>query len=98
MEAVPWSASLTASLSIWAHASAVEDVVPQDHGTGVVADKFLPQQKGLGQARRERAGLIGQAESVLTAVSQQVLKIGQVLGVEMIRISRIPASIRVDRG
>ena len=51
-----------------AHAGAVEDVVPQNHGAGVVADEFLPQQKGLGQSVRGGLDLVGQLEPVLAAV------------------------------
>ena len=51
-----------------AQGGGVEDVVPQNHGAGVVADEFLPQQKGLGQSDRGGLDLVGQLEPVLAAV------------------------------
>ena len=66
-------------LQVVGQPGAVEDVVPQNHGAAVLPDKFLAQNKRLSQPVRGGLYLIGQVDAKLTAVSQQPLKVGQIL-------------------
>ena len=63
----------------FAKAVAVENIVAQHHGAGLVADKVLPQQEGLGQPIRRGLHHIAQVQPELAAVAQQVLKPGRIL-------------------
>ena len=61
-----------------AEAGAVEDVIAQNHGAGLVPDKFLAQQKRLCQPIGRRLLRIGQAHAELAAVAQQPFKVRQI--------------------
>jgi len=58
---------------------AVEDVVAEDQAHRVVADEFLADQEGLGQAVRRGLLGIAEADPELAAVAQQVAVLRQVL-------------------
>ena len=58
----------------------VEDIIPQNHGAAVVADKFLAQDERLCQTVRRGLHLVGKADTKLAAVAQQPLKVRQILG------------------
>ena len=57
---------------------AVEDIITQDHGTAVIADELLAQNKCLCQAVRRGLHLILQMDTILAAIAQQRLKTGRV--------------------
>ncbi len=76
----------------------VEDIIPKDETSRVVADKPLRNKEclsnpfGLGLLR------IGDADAKLRTVLQELPEGGESLGVEIRRISRTPASMSVESG
>jgi hypothetical protein len=80
------------------HLVAVEDVVAQHQGGGRVADEIGADDEGLGQAVRAGLARRSPGSAPTAAVAEQLLEAGRVLGVEMIRMSRMPASISVVSG
>ena len=79
-------------------ALAIENVVAQDQCDRVVADEVAANDERLGKAFG--LGLLGvrEVQAPLRSIAQQSLKPGRSWGVEINRISRIPASINVDSG
>jgi hypothetical protein len=76
----------------------VKDVVAQDQAARVFADELFANDESLRQTVRTRLLGIGQLDAVQAAVTQQLAEAWQSSGVEIIRISRIPASISTDSG
>ena len=58
---------------------AIENIVPQNHGTGFPANKLFPKDKSLGQTIRRGLHLIGQMNAKPGTISQKTLKIRQIL-------------------
>ncbi|GFJ83204.1 hypothetical protein Phou_073840 [Phytohabitans houttuyneae] len=81
-----------------AQAHAVEDVVAEDERHRLVADEVRPDDERLRDALGPRLRRVAKVEAPLRAVAQQPLELRLVLGVVMIRISRIPAITSVVRG
>ena len=77
---------------------AVENVVAKDERHLVVADEFLTENKGLGESIGDFLLHVGEGAAPLAAVAKQALEPGRSWGVEMIRMSRIPLIISVDKG
>ena len=59
---------------IAAEAVSVENIVAEDHGTRVIADEILSDQKRLRQTVRMRLHRVGQPDAELAAVAEQTLK------------------------
>jgi len=77
---------------------AVEEVVAEDEDRRVVADELRADVEGLGQALGPRLLGIGEAQAELLAVAEEPAESGRSCGVEMIRMSRTPASMSTDSG
>ena len=77
---------------------AVEDVVAEDQRATAALDEVLADQEGLGQSLRCRLHRVVETEAPLAAVARQLPETWCVACVEITRISRMPASISVDRG
>lgn len=75
-----------------------EDVVAQDEGAGIVADELLADDEGLGETIRRGLYGVAQIDAPAAAVPRSCSKRGVSWGVEMMRMSRIPASMRVLSG
>jgi hypothetical protein len=76
-----------------------EDVVAEDQGDAVGADEVAADDEGLGQPLRASAARrSSRLMPERAAVAEQGSELGQIVRVEMINISRIPASIRVASG
>ena len=58
----------------FAHAVAIEDIIAQHHGAGIVTDERLAQSERLRKAIRRGLHLVGKAEAELRTVPQQVFK------------------------
>ncbi len=76
----------------------VKDVIAQYQTARIVADELLADDKGLRQAIGTWLLGISQLDAVQTSISRSLRKQGKSSGVEIIRISRIPASISTDSG
>ena len=83
---------------IAAKAVSVENIVAEDHGARVIADEILSDQKRLRQTVRMRLHRVGQPDAELSSVAEQGSKRGVSSGVEMMRMSRMPASMSVESG
>lgn len=59
---------------------AIKDIVAQHQATGSIADEVAADDEGLGQALGPRLLGIGDIDAELATVTQQPLKIGQILG------------------
>ena len=95
----PWRRlAVAAPRSSLGQAVAVEDVVAEDQSDAVVADEVAADDEGLGQSRGLGLRGVGEVEAQLRAVAEQRSNSGRSCGVEMIRMSRMPASISVDSG
>jgi hypothetical protein len=78
---------------------AVEEVVAEDKGGGFVADELGADVEGLGEALRARLFGVLERRPELGAVAEEAAeRAAGPCGVEMIRISRIPASISTESG
>ena len=67
-------------LQILRKAGTIENIVPQNHGTGFPANKLFPKDKGLGQTIRRGLHLVRQMNTKPGTISQKTLKIRQILG------------------
>jgi hypothetical protein len=76
----------------------VEDVVAEDQRRRRSGDEIGADDIGLGEPLRPRLLRIGQGQAPARSVAEQVAEPSKSCGVEMIRISRIPASMSVDNG
>ena len=77
---------------------AVEEVVAEHQGAGVVADEVGADDEGLGEAVRAGLDGVAEVEPHWLPSPRSCSKRGVSWGVEMMRMSRMPASIRVLRG
>ena len=71
---------------------------PRISATRIAADEVAADQEGLREPVRARLHRIVRFDAPLRAVAEQLLEARRVLGVVMIRMSRMPASISVDSG
>jgi len=76
----------------------VEDVVTQDEAGCVVTDKFAADDESLGQTVRRGLFSIGEVYAESLPSPSRCLNEGRSWGVDMMRISLIPASIRTEMG
>lgn len=77
---------------------AVEDVAPQDQRAGLSGDELLADEEGPHQPVRRWLLHVGEADPELQAIPEQSLEVGQVRGIEIIRMSRMPAIMSTDIG
>ena len=77
---------------------AIENIVAEHQRRGVAADELAADDECLRQAVRRRLNRVGETDAPARTIAQQRGKAGRVLGVEMSRMSRIPASSSVDSG
>jgi len=76
----------------------VEDVVAEHQRHALAAHESLADEEGLGQAFGTRLLGIGQREAHCAPSPSNRSNSGRSSGVEISRMSRIPASIRVESG
>ena len=77
---------------------AVEDVVAENQRHGVRADELAADQERLGQAFRPRLDGVADGNAQPPAVVQEPLEAPMSSGVEIKRMSRMPANMSVDNG
>jgi hypothetical protein len=77
---------------------AVEDVVAQHQRRRGLTHEVAADDEGLREAVGPRLLGVAELHAPLLAIAQQLAKPRQVLGVEMSRISRMPASISALMG
>lgn len=70
---------------------AEEDVVSQNEGTAVARDESLANDERLRKPVRRRLDGIGKRNAKLGPVSKKILERGKSSGVDIRRMSRIPA-------
>ena len=73
-------------------------IVTENKAHAVIANKIFSDDERLGESVRARLFGIGEPDSVVTAITKQAPKPGEVLRSGIISMSLIPASIRVDIG
>jgi hypothetical protein len=71
---------------------------PSTRATAVVRDEVAPDDERLRKSLWTRLDSVGKLDSPPFPVAEQRLEARRVLGVEMTRMSRMPASISVDKG
>jgi hypothetical protein len=79
-------------------ARAIEDVVAEDQRDRGRADEIGPDDEGIGEAARRLLCSIGETHADFGPITEQALEQRLVCGVEMMRMSRMPAAISVDSG
>jgi hypothetical protein len=77
---------------------AVEDVVAEDERARPLAHEVAPDEERLREALGLRLHRVRELDAPVAAVAEQLLKRGVSCGVEMSRISRMPASMSVVSG
>jgi len=77
---------------------AVKYVVPEDQAHLVPADELPPDEKRLREAFGTRLLGVGDPDPPLRTVPHEIPEPGQVDRVEIRRMSRMPESIRTERG
>ena len=76
----------------------VEYIVTQYQADIIGADEIGADDEGLGQAVRLGLFFIRESESQMGAILEDILKRPRSCGVEMMRISLMPASMSTDKG
>ncbi|KEP72210.1 hypothetical protein HR12_48470 [Microbacterium sp. SUBG005] len=71
---------------------------PRTRATDSAPMSLLPQEEGLGETVGRGLHLVGERDAESRTIAQQALELLGVLGVVMMRMSRMPARIRVDSG
>ena len=87
---------LFAALDDFRKTVAEKDIVAKHQGDRFGADKPLADQERLGQPARVRLFGVGNVQAKVGPVPEQFGRRGRSWGVEMMRISLIPASIRAE--